>query len=292
MDKTFVTNIYELKDSILTFSESSDYWKKEATKAHPKYFVHFENDNIHYFGLSKFCAFNKINLVEYTSKFRYTTNGYTTQKHISKITGKDWIAINEIDPKIQQAFINWFFSFFSNKYDLKEISIISIDFPAEIKTKSKRKTQISPEELKRRLENQLKIGQVGEDIAYHYEIFRLANLNITKPEKYVEHVSKYDSAAGFDIKSINSCKDKSIRYIEIKSSLKKDQNFFITETEYSTLCELRKQAFIYLVHVIDIENKKGRVFLEVNDPIEVIEKKGVLKPILYEVTLNKYFTNI
>ena len=121
----FVENKADLIISVQNFMKSPDYWK-DALGSHPKYFVHLQKGGEHYFGLSKFCAFKNIDLLDYINKLRYETYGGVTQKHISKIIGQNWIPFDKVNKNIRVAFEQWFFSVFPETYGTKRIHILSI----------------------------------------------------------------------------------------------------------------------------------------------------------------------
>lgn len=280
----FIKNSSELVDSVTTFMEEPEYWR-EAVGNHPKYFVHLKKGNKHYFGLSKFCAFQNISVSDYISEFRYNTNGTTTQEYISKRTGKKWIPIRSISIEIRNKFEHWFTSFFPSQ-NLNKISILSVK--SENITQNEKKTtkrNISPEELSKRLNLQNKIGRIGELIAYQFELERLKSLNIKNPEKWIDHVSRRNAAAGFDIWS-HPIKSK-VRYIEVKASTKNTNCFYITQNEINTLKKHAEDSYLYLVQVSDVRDRKGKVINIIANPIEYLEKNLILEPILYKVQILK-----
>ncbi len=122
----FVESIADLIVSVRHFMEAPEHWR-EAVGARPKYFVHYREGEKHYFGLSKFCAFNDISLADYDTGLRYTTDGATTQIHISQVTGQSWEPLDEVDDAIRNAFTAWFWGFFPDTYDLDQVRIISLN---------------------------------------------------------------------------------------------------------------------------------------------------------------------
>lgn len=274
----FADTIDELIDSILEFYDKSEFWK-EAVGSSPKYFVHIKNKNNHIFGLSKFCAFKNISVEDYLTTYRYRTDGGKTQKHIAQLTGKKWTKRKIIDNEIRESFDQWISEFFPN-YSLDNASFITLT-STEIKKKVRRK-YVSPKELQDNLNLQGEIGELGEHIALAFELQRLKENGIKNPETHVDHVSKRNIAAGFDIYS--STKDET-RYIEVKSSLNKNQEFFITENEVKTLSSLGKESFLYLVHITDLKGKHGQVYKIYKDPIRQLKENDAMKPVVYKVKL-------
>lgn len=278
MDYKFVDNEKELAQSIVEFFSKPEFWKATIGNA-PKYFVHIQNGKQHSFGLSKFCAFKNITVEEYISSYRYKTNGGNTQKHIAKLTKKSWVSRKQIDIKIREEFDNWITEFHPN-YTLDNASFITISQSA--KPKLSKAKFIDPKTLEENLKLQREIGEIGEKIAFDYEINRLVNNGIKNPERFIEHTSKLNSSAGFDISCLVK---KDNRFIEVKSSLNNNLDFFITENEYQTLDQLADDAFIYFVHITNLKEKTGKVFKTLRNPIEELRINGNLKPIAYKATL-------
>ncbi len=223
MDYKLVDNEEELALSTFEFSGKHEFWKATIGNA-PKYFVHIQNGDKHTFGLSKFCAFKDITVEKYISSYRYKTNGGNTQKHISKLTGKDWIPRIRIDSEIREEFDNWISEFHPN-YTLENASFITILLSTN--TYLNKAKFIDSKTLEENLKLQREIEDIGEKIAFDYEVNRLLNNGIKNPEKFLEHTSKINSSAGFDI----SCLVKKENcFIEVKSSLNKKLDFFITLT--------------------------------------------------------------
>jgi hypothetical protein len=283
-DKRFVESIDDIIESTINFTDHPEYWR-EAVGSSPKYFTHIVENGRHCFGLSKYSAFRKIEVSQYISKLRNTSNGNITQKHISKLTGTSWAPYSKTSPDIRQAFTEWIHGFFP-KYQLNKASFISLDQNKSAYTQRPRRKHsfISPDDLQKKLRRQTEIGNAGEYIALKYEIERLRKTGIRNPEEYVEHVSKLNSAAGFDIWSRPS--KTSVRFIEVKASMSDSTSFFITKNEVDTLKEHGSEAFLYFVHVKDVDNRIGEVIAELQDPIKHLESAGSLEPTLFHSELN------
>lgn len=275
----FVKTIDELINSAEEFYFKPEFWKAVLGSS-PKYFIHYTLNGNDVFGLSKFCAFKNIKVENYLKEYRYMTGGGTTQKHISKLTGKKWKMITEVDKKIGISFTNWISQFFPN-YNLENASFISLT-KSEVRI-IKRKKAIKPEDLIHRLKFQQEIGKAGEEIAFLFEIQRLKEKQVKNPERFIDHVSKRNASAGYDIYS--SIKDET-RYIEVKSSLTSNLDFFLTENEITTLDFFGEEAFLYFVHITDLITKKGYVSKIINDPMRQIIETGEMRPILYKVEIN------
>ncbi|MDD1777505.1 MAG: DUF3883 domain-containing protein [Candidatus Helarchaeota archaeon] len=273
----------DLIRSATAFMEAPEYWRTAVGNS-PKYFLHFWDGHRHNFGLSKFCAFKGINLLDYVTGIRFKTGGGDAQKRIGRITEQKWITFKSVNEKVQHAFQEWFFNFFPDTYDLKRISIISLNKPAHPKIISQQKiSRISPDDLVKRLQRQSIIGKVGEEIAYYHEIERLANMKIRNPQRYIDHASKRNVAAGLDI--LTEIPRKEIRFIEVKSSTNMTDSFFITRNEVETLQRLGKDAYLYIVLINDIKRRKGRVISEIRNPVKHIKAMGSLEPIVYKLNI-------
>jgi hypothetical protein len=280
LDYKFVDDEKELAESTLEFFSKPEFWKATIGNA-PKYFVHTQSGKNHIFGLSKFCAFKDITVDEYISSYRYKTNGGNTQKHIARITKKDWIPRNKISSELREEFDNWITEFHPN-YNLNNASFITIN--QKKKVSSRKQKFIDPKTLEEQLKLQRIIGEIGEEIAMKFELDRVIKSGVKNPEKYIEQTSKINSGAGFDISSLVK---KDNRYIEVKSSLNNNLDFFITENEYCTLKQLENEAFMYFVHVTNREKREGKVIKVLKNPILEIETNGNLKPIAYKASLGK-----
>lgn len=283
-DERFAKNVDELIESTLSFFDQPEYWR-EAVGSSPKYFTHYLDNGLHYFGLSKYCAFRNVQVRQYVSRLRNTTNGNITQKHISKLAGVSWVPFSRSKPEIRRAFSEWIHGFFP-AYRLTNASFITLATNAQtLSRRDKKPSAISPDHLQKKLQRQTVIGKVGELIALRYEIARLQKLGIANPKECVDHVSKRNSAAGFDIWSRAS--KTTVRFIEVKSSTTDSDSFFITKNEVDTLRDHGSDAYLYFVLVKDIDKEDGEVVLELRNPIKVLESSSLLDPILYRAELKK-----
>lgn len=281
MKHQFISNIQELYDSIIEFNSKPYLWKS-VLGGGAKYFVHTIQDGRHLFALSKFCAFKGITVEKYISGYRHNTHGTTTKRHISKVLRKDWVELPRVKKEIRTEFVNWIYDFYPH-FNTSNCSIITI--PPIIGYDEKEKNPVTPEELNLSLELQRKIGLIGEEIALEFEKERLLKIGVKNPDKYIEHISQSNISAGFDIRSFYSELEE--RYIEAKSTISKSKTneLFITENEIQTLEDLGEKAFIYLVHITDLEKKIG-IVTEYQNPIKRFKESGLLIPIAYKVILN------
>lgn len=258
----FVTNERSLIQSVINYNNSPEFIRS-SLGGYPKYFLHIVIDNKHYFGLSKFCAFNKITLLDYIDEYRYSTNGGTTQKYIARLCQKQWIPYNEVKTLVRKEFNRWINDCFPN-YKKTQSNFITIESTTKIPLGNKI-GKINPSYLKL-------IGDKGENIAFKYESERIG----LKGE--IDHVSLKNDCAGYDI---YSKKGKEERFIEVKTSINKFFEFYITSNETETLKRLKECAFLYLVTITDLEKEIGTVE-EIKNPWNTLLKKGKMEPVSFK----------
>lgn len=261
---SFIETQEQLADSVLSFMGAPEYWR-DAIGNNPKYFVHIKNGESHFFGLSKFCAFLNIQLEDYVTQFRNTTSGGITQKHISRVCEKNWTPLPNVPPDVRDAFTQWFNKITNNRLTTERISIISISEKISSKS-SVTKKPLSPEDLKLKLERNELVGEIGEEVALAYEKNRLLSLGAKEDTLDIEHTSRINASAGFDIRSEYK---KEKRYIEVKSSTTENPTIFISSNEINTLQKHADSAFLYIVHVTDIKRRTGYVYQEIKNPFEL-----------------------
>lgn len=278
LQKLYIKEPIDLYYTVLEFNAKPEFYKAAIGNA-PKYFVHIRHENEDLFGLSKFCVLKGIQIEEYISKYRYLTDGNNSRLIIQNRLNKKWLPRNLMSRRIQKSFDNWISEFFPN-YNVNNANFITVVVKEKVKRKAK---SITPEELKNALDLQLLIGEIGEEIALEFEVQRLKTIGIKKPERYVNHISKVNSSAGFDISSISS--DSETRFIEVKSSLTSMKQIFISENEKNTLESLGDKAYLYFVEISDLENKIGKVSDLINDPIRLFENDNKLIPVAYKVNI-------
>jgi hypothetical protein len=269
----FVDEEVQLIDSVRNFMAKPEFWR-DAVGSSPKFFLHLRDGDSDLFGLSKFCAFRDLDLADYVAGVRGETDGGTTQQHISRTCGRNWVPLPECPNRTEQAFRAWFSGFFPGKYDLNgRISIIELK-PAAAKRRRGSKRELSPDELAARLQNQIRIGAVGEIIALRHEVSRLTSHGVKNTARWIEQVSLRNVAAGYDI--FSGSKPAGLRYIEVKASTSDPSGFYITRNELQTLEKLGDAAYLYLVKVISIETEEGHVVREIRNPATVLREDGAL----------------
>jgi len=269
----------ELAQSVRRFMRSPEYWR-DVIGNNPMYFVHLDADGVPFWGLSKFCAFHKISVLNYVTKIRRTIGGGATQKHISGICEKEWTPLADVTPKLREQFNQWFSGVTGGRLQTTNIHLMTIDGKNTQRALRRRKRVVSPEELRRRLAEQAETGEIGEEIAVQYEIDRLRSLGARDPN--VEHVSRLNSAAGFDIRSAYK---RNTRYIEVKASVNREGDIYVTLNEVLTLQKHGKDAYIYFVFVSDKKARIGRVVMELRNPFANGKETSWIRPVLFQGVL-------
>lgn len=140
---------------------------------------------------------------------------------------------------------------------------------------SGRRVPLTPEQLEIRMQRQAEIGKQGELAAYRHECVRLAELGCTNPVAHVTDVSQQHVGAGYDIRTEYNGER---RCIEVKSSVAREDTFFISENERSTLQDLGEDAYIYMVLVDETDPKASRVIREIRDPFNAYMERFSLSP--------------
>lgn len=150
----------------------------------------------------------------------------------------------------------------------------------------RRKKELTPEELLKKLERQDKIGTAGEDFAIAYEKERLEGLG-AKPEdfeKYIIDRRKINVSQGYDIESHFEGQS---RYIEVKTTIvNAEADFFFSLNEYTVLESKGEDAYIY--RVVTSEDLKDLLEIkEVKNPFG-LKKFDKFKPIAFKACLQDF----
>lgn len=152
---------------------------------------------------------------------------------------------------------------------------------------NKEASGLTLEELQKQLARQAAIGELGELVAIRHEHLRLHDRLCPNPAVCITQISKSDVRAGFDIKSEFQGE---VRYIEVKSSVRNESSFFISENEKETLKKIGDDAFIYLVRVDENNSHQSRVIREIRNPFGS-HSTLKLQPIAYLATLDEGSTD-
>lgn len=111
--------------------------------------------------------------------------------------------------------------------------------------------KLSPEALKRKQSENESIGLIAEEVIIEYEVKRLAALSVLPSE--IEHTSKVNVLAGYDIKSFEDyldSKSKLIeRFIEVKAVSVDDYKFYWSKNEMEIAKVFGEKYYLYILPV-------------------------------------------
>jgi hypothetical protein len=105
-----------------------------------------------------------------------------------------------------------------------------------------------------REQNNLALGQMGEQLIINYEKWRLMQLGKEILADKIEWISVYDDGAGFDILSKNE--NGTDRYIEVKTTkLTKETPIFFTKNEYEFSVKKSEDFHLYRLFNFNVTPK-------------------------------------
>lgn len=138
--------------------------------------------------------------------------------------------------------------------------------------------KFTEKDLKKILENQNKIGKLGEEIAFKFEKNKVSNYENPKLLERVKLIAREYVDKGYDILSVY--KDGTPKYIEVKTSKSLNPRFFFSRNEFNKSIEFKGSYWIYYV---SLKDRKISLF----DNIHKLVNDGilVLEPTLYEVNI-------
>ncbi len=138
---------------------------------------------------------------------------------------------------------------------------------------------ISPQVLKKLIEEQDEIGRLAEIEVVNYEKSRLSSRKDLSER--IEHKSLGDAAAGYDIKSFTLGENSNVseRFIEVKAIPNLEKRFYLTRNELETSQKHCLNYYLYLLPVIGkgkfdianliiIQDPSSKLFNNVNWIIE------------------------
>ena len=129
----------------------------------------------------------------------------------------------------------------------------------------KRKSQITIEELQKRLQRNIELGEQAERFAWEYEGNRLKQCGINKEPL---RVSDIDVSAGYDMVSYESSLSNSFdRFIEVKAV--SNIGFFWSRNEYEVAKLKADKYYLYLVEIKRLEEPDYKPEI-INNPAEVV----------------------
>ncbi len=117
--------------------------------------------------------------------------------------------------------------------------------------------QLSYKDMQASLKNKEKLGLDAEKIVLVYEINRLNNQPLLQEQ--IEHTSKINVSAGYDIKSFTIFNENNAipRYIEVKAVSIMDYKFYWSRNEIETARKYQNEYYLYLLPV----DKGGKLSL-------------------------------
>lgn len=122
---------------------------------------------------------------------------------------------------------------------------------------------------------QAEIGEKGEKFVIEKEKEKLKN---TSYYSKIKHVSKQDDNAGYDILSFEQ--DGTELYVEVKTTGKNYDNFYITQNERSLAENLKNNGKRYVIYrVIDILSDPTYSVIDIGD----LENQYILEPLVWKV---------
>ena len=140
----------------------------------------------------------------------------------------------------------------------------------EIYLRLERNEAFSPEELEAVLVNQAKIGLSAEESVMEYEKSQAGE----SLEHLVQHVAKFNTAAGFDIYSVRPGNGEiGLRlYIEVKAVSPTDYKFYWSRNEQLTAEKYSASYYLYLVPVINGKPCTEQMVIIPNPAMNLLEK--------------------
>src|SRR6185437_8729076 len=139
--------------------------------------------------------------------------------------------------------------------------------------------RISQKHIDAQLDIMKKVGEIGEELVFDYEVKRLRDIGCIEESKNVQRISQMFANAGFDIKSFNHrAKDlnEHDQFIEVKASTNTEIDFHWSENEIKTAEELREKYWLYFIGGIDIQTRtSSRIPLMIQDPFQNILKNSI-----------------
>jgi len=203
------------------------------------------------------------------SDFLYTIFGRPINKNKTHERLRKYIDFEEDYPKISRV-----------KADFIDLNVISKE-PLKVPHKPNQAPRIIDFEKENRRNKRL--GDRGELIVLRKEKTYLKENGRHDLAKKIEHVSKKDTNAGYDILSFELNGEE--KFIEVKStasSFKNIANFILTSNEYDKAQRL-KNYYIYIVFEAKSENPK---IWRIKDPIALKDKGLKMSPLSFRVVIN------
>lgn len=160
---------------------------------------------------------------------------------------------------------------------LTEAHALSVSGLAPIEPRKGIRSGLTEEDFAAILERQSEVGRAGEMLVIKDELARLKNRGCPDPERYVHRVATSDVGRGYDIESTWPGEE---RCIEVKSTTRSGNDFFLTANERSVLAELGERGWLYRV-VLDSQGG-GRIEKRMCNPTKRIAEEQ-MTPVIWRV---------
>ena len=142
--------------------------------------------------------------------------------------------------------------------------------------------KVSPEKLKRIIEERERIGKYAELEIVEYEKSRLSFRKELLSR--IEHVSLEDTTTGYDIKSFTVDGNVvSERFIEVKAISAIEKRFYLSRNEVEKSKQYRKNYYLYLLPVLGKNKFDLNNLLIIQDPSYVVFNSNK-----WQVTCNQF----
>lgn len=209
------------------------------------------------FLVNKLLSKRNIFIWEYLEKFSASNDKYIFEPHISEnlqysnlrnlLIEFEFISYNRSEKNYEIA----------EKYVPLFVDIIKEHF-------------ISPEKLKKIIEEQDKIGKCAELEIMNYEKSRLSSRNDLLSA--IQHQSLKNVSAGYDIKSFTLSENSEVieRFIEVKAISNLEQKFYLTRNELETSRKFGLKYYLYLLPVIGKYKFDLTNLIIIQDPSNII----------------------
>ncbi len=140
---------------------------------------------------------------------------------------------------------------------------------------------VSIEELQKRLQRNVKNGELAEEFAVRYEVRRLLSIGI---DKSPQRISDIDVMAGYDIVSYDDGASETYdRFIEVKA-ISRDYEFFWSENELKAAKSKREKYYLYLIDLSSIDDPSYDPIM-IPDPANCImtSPNWLVEPKIYRI---------
>jgi hypothetical protein len=140
---------------------------------------------------------------------------------------------------------------------------------AESENHSPPNSEISIQDFLRIRDRKSQIGEAGERVAVRYEVQRLRSCGCPNPEQFVKLISIEDVGRGYDLESTYPDNE---RCIEVKTSTRGSDGFYLSLNERKVLAREGIRAWIYLVELSADGN--GKVVKCLKDPMKELPEQA------------------